>query len=267
MRCNIPEGPECCIFKDNLINTFDNQNINAVEIIGGRYLNQEIPKLNELKFPLMNIKFHCKGKFIYWRTNRPDINLCFTLGMTGAFAPYSKHSAIRFVFDSGDIFFNDPRRFGTFRIFDQKELNDKLNSLGWDVLQDNIPNDIICKTRTYNKLTIAELLMDQHIQSGIGNYAKSELCYRAKILPTRLVSSLSDEEIILLYKEAKNILNISYQKGGASIKSFTDMYGNIGKFFDDFQVYGKKTDPMGNPVTKTLTKDSRTTFFVEGIQV
>jgi len=235
-------------------------------VVGGRYLKQDIYKFDTLTFPLNNTIFNCKGKFIYWKTHNPNINLCFTLGMTGAFAPRSKHSALKFKFDNGNVYFNDPRRFGTFRIFNENELNTKLNSLGWDMLQQEPPNNLIQYVKKFNKLTVSELLMNQNIQSGIGNYAKSEACYAAKILPTRLVSSLSNEEILHLYKEAKNILKISYQQGGATIKSFADMYGNIGKFFDQFKVYGKKSDPLGNNVIRILTKDKRSTFYVDEIQ-
>lgn len=263
----MPEAPECRIFTDNLSKSFDNQSLHSINVIGGRYLKQGINRFDSLKFPLNNVKFNCKGKFIYWQTDDQNMNLCFTLGMTGAFGPKSKHSALDFKFDNGNIFFNDPRRFGTFRIFNQRELNEKLNSLGWDILQEEMPNNIIDQVRKFENKSVAELLMNQKIQAGVGNYIKCEACYMAKILPMVQVRHLSDNEIIRLYKAIKNIARISYEQGGATIRDFADMYGNIGKFFDKFQVYGKKIDPLGNPVDRIITKDKRSSYYVKNIQI
>jgi formamidopyrimidine-DNA glycosylase len=59
----------------------------------------------------------------------------------------------------------------------------------------------------------------------------------------------------------------AYNVGGATIATFKDMYGNSGKFFDQFQIYGKKIDPLGNLVSRELTKDGRSTYYVKGIQL
>lgn len=262
----MPEGPECRIFTSQLNKAFANQSIQNIEIIGGRYLKEPISKFNQLIFPLTNTKFDCRGKFLYWQFDNTDEVFFITLGMAASFGPKSKHSAIKFTFEGGDIYWNDIRRFGTFKISDTIGLNKKLNSLGWDILQEPIPGDILTLTRKFKNKTVAELLMNQKISAGIGNYIKNEGCYRAKILPTRLVSSLSDNEILTLYQESKLVAIEAYTLGGATIKTFADMHGNTGKFFDKFQIYGKKTDPLGNPVTKILTRDGRSTFYVEGIQ-
>lgn len=263
----MPEGPECRIFTDNLIKEFNEQSINSINIISGRYLKEPIKNFNTITYPLKNIKFNCKGKFLFWTSNYSDINLCFVLGMTGAFSSQQvKHSAIKIKFDNGDLFFNDPRRFGTFRILSDKELREKLSSLGWDILQENIPNNIVDRIKKFSHKTIAEVLMDQKIQSGIGNYIKCEACYAARILPTRLISSLNGDEVNFLYEEIKKIAEHSYSEGGATIKTFANMYGNTGKFFDTFQVYGKKFDTFGNTVSRVLTKDNRSTYLVENLQ-
>lgn len=261
----MPESSECRIITDQLNCVFNSQSLLNIKIVGGRYLKQPLQRLPELTYPLSKTQFNCKGKFLYW-TFKDDIVLFFTLGMTGSFGTPSKHSAIRFFFDEGHIDFIDIRRFGTFKISNGDGLNKKLSSLGWDILRDEIPKDVISITRKHNDKTVAELLMDQKVAAGIGNYIKCECCYRAKILPTRLVSSLSDDEIISMYREAKLVAEEAYKYGGATIKTFADMHGNTGKFFDKFQVYGRKTDPYTNLVKTITTKDKRTSYYVEEIQ-
>lgn len=260
----MPECAECRIFTDQLNKEFGGQSLNNVEIVGGRFKKQPINKLNQLIFPLTNTQFKSKGKFLYWTFDEDDV-FFITLGMAASFGPRSKHSAIKFTFDTGDIYFNDIRHFGTLKISDRIGLNIKLNSLGWDILEPTPPT-ILRSVRRFNNKTVAEVMMNQVVFAGCGNYLKSESCYKAKINPTRLVKSLSDEEIFRLCYCLQETVHKAYAVGGATIATFKDLYGNTGKFFDDFKVYGKKQDPLGNPIKRILTKDGRSTFYVETVQ-
>jgi formamidopyrimidine-DNA glycosylase len=54
-----------------------------------------------------------------------------------------------------------------------------------------IDQNFIEKLDKYPKKTLPEILMDQKMFSGIGNYIKSECLYRAKLNPHRTVNSIS----------------------------------------------------------------------------
>lgn len=191
--------------------------------------------------------------------------------MAASFGPKSKHSAMKFSFDKGDIYFNDIRHFGTFKISDQVGLNRKLDTLGWDPLQNPImPADLPNKLREKcERKCIAEALLDQRIFAGVGNYIRSEALYMSKIHPLHPIEGgwrLSNEAIGTLCEQIVLIAQEAYTSGGATIATFKDMYGNTGKFFDKFKVYSRKTDPENRPIIKFKAPDGRSVFFVKDAQ-
>jgi DNA-formamidopyrimidine glycosylase len=179
-----------------------------------------------------------------------------------------KHSRIRLDLSGENVFFNDMRNFGTLKIVKGKGfLIDKLNSLGPDMLNDDIEDDMffkrikMCKNRT-----IAQAVMDQKVISGVGNYLKAEALYISKISPHRSCASLEDQELSLLNESIKKTIRASYETGGATISTYSGFDGEIGEYSRRFLVYNQKTDPHGNTVIKEKTKDGRTTHWVPDVQ-
>ena len=260
----MPEHAEVAIIIDQLNKNFANSSLREVEIVGGKFLKTGIEGLGTVQFPLNKVQFHCHGKFIYWTFSEQPV-VFNHLGMAAGFGQRSKHSAIRFRFDNTDVYFNDIRHFGNFKFASKNDLQLKLNTLGWNPI-DPLPVDFISRLRKYNHKTIAEILLNQSIISGTGNYLKSEICYASKIHPLRTVGSLSDSEILELCNNTTKIIKEAYRAGGATIATFQDLNGNSGKFYNQFKVYSRKTDPNGYSVIKTTTPDKRSTYFVKEIQ-
>lgn len=267
----MPEGAEVRTFVDGLVSKFDNRNLQNIEIVGGRFVKESIAHLDSLIFPLTNVKFSCKGKFIYWSFNSSNDfkHFFFTLGMTGSFGQQqNKHSAIKFTFDNENVFFNDIRRFGTFKIATALDLTEKLNSLGWDPLSSlQIPTNIVAEIRKHNHKNICDVLLDQSIFAGLGNWLKSEILYASKINPFRQVSSLTDEQLLNICQQYKDIIYRAYQCGGATIATYSDLNGNTGSYSQYFKVYGKKKDPLGNFIFTAKDKTGRTTHYVKEVQL
>jgi formamidopyrimidine-DNA glycosylase len=268
----VPEIAEVRRVVDQLSAEYGGQSLLDVQVIGGRFLKEPIANLSCQSFPLTNAQFNAKGKFIYWTfgdpTNEYKEHFFITLGMSASFGKLQKHSAVKFVFSNGEIYFNDIRRFGTIKVgMTNWWLNNKLKSLGWDALQDpQIPNGFLADVKKHGKKTIAEVLMNQSMFAGCGNYLKSEILYAAKIHPNRLVASFSDDDLLKIGEHYIRIAHEAYRCGGATIATYSDLYGNVGEFYKEFKVYGRKFDPDGNPVVKIKTKDGRTSHIVERVQ-
>lgn len=269
----MPEVAEVRRYVDQLNKEYGGQTLKSVNIIGGRFTSKDNTGLSLVKFPLVDTQFNCKGKFIYWSmkeapVNNKSIYFFITLGMAGSFGKRNKHSALEFNFGLESVYFNDIRHFGTFKtIFSTSELSEKINSLGWDPLDvPYYPSHMLLKLRNYNYKTIAEVLMDQKVFAGVGNYIRSEALYRAGIKPDRYISAMKDDEIKNLCMHIIDICDEAYKCGGATIATYSDLYGNVGTFYDQFKVYGKKKDPLGNPVLKMTAADGRTVHYVESIQ-
>lgn len=271
----MPEIAECRRYVDQLNKEYGGHDLLNVEIVGGRFLKDKYleTNLSLLHFPMKNVTMNSKGKFIYWKMTETStdqtIYFFITLGMAASFGKKNKHSAVKFTFDNDVVYYNDVRHFGTINVsFGEKELLKKLKSLGWDPLQnDSIPNELIPTLRSKkNYKTIAETLLDQKIFAGVGNYIRSEALYRAGIHPNKVIYKLTDAELTSLCNHIIDIVDEAYQCGGATIATYSDLYGNVGTFFNQFKVYGKKQDPLGNKVLTLTADDGRTVHYVKEIQ-
>lgn len=255
----MPEGPEVKLFVDKLNINYKNKTIKKVKINSGRYVKNPILNLFCLNGKKIN-SFNCKGKFIWFELD--DLVVFNTLGMTGSWSNISsKHTRMTIEFKSGEkLYFNDIRNFGTFQLKTYDELNKKLKSIGPDMLS-NPPNDFISRLRKQNHKNICEVLMNQKIISGIGNYIKAESLWYSRINPHSFIKDLTDENLELLDKSIRFVINKSYQEQGATIQTYYTFDGESGSAVDGFVVYGRKKDYEGNNVIKESTKDKRTTHW------
>lgn len=238
--------------------------------------------------PLRVQRIDTRGKFLYWTLRKihwtdqdPSDGACWllaTFGMSGQFSPQAgKHPCMEMKFRDGSaIYFNDPRHFGTIKfVSDRQVLTDKLASLGWDPLQDQLSDYREPPSYTYfdhiqqslqTTKPIGQLLMDQSIFAGSGNYVRAESLYAAKLSPWRQGKSLSFEEILSLCESIKTVMQDSYNHQGATILTYRDAYGAEGKYSGLFKCYGQKKDPEGHPIIKEPTPDGRTMHWCPMVQ-
>ena len=218
-----------------------------------------------------------KGKLMYWTFNNGWHMLC-TFGMSGQWSETEgnhpclivQHADPNNPTDEKEIVFNDPRHFGTIKFSNRsKDLTSKLNELGWDPLHDSLPTYLSWLTKSIQKSSkpIGQLLMDQGIFAGVGNYIRAEALYLAKISPWRKGSSLSTTEITTLCESIVTVMNESYSYQGATILTYKDSYGNEGRYTSCFKVYGQDKDPLGNAIVKETTPEGRSIHWCPTIQV
>lgn len=266
----MPEIAECAKYTTQLQHEYGGHDLLSVKAVGGRFLKEGLsapfPSWT-IKYSLKNVQFNSKGKFLYWSFDG-EIYFFITLGMSGSFGKQNKHSAIEFVFDNGTVYFNDIRHFGTFKVVKGKsELNKKLNSLGWDPLKEpKAPNSLLPAIRKQNSKAIGAVLMDQKVFAGLGNYLRSEILYASGINPFTLTSDLSDQSLLTIAENYRRIAEEAYQHGGATLATYSDLYGISGDFYKQFKVYGKKKDPLGNTVLSQEGPDGRTVHWVRELQ-
>tara|TARA_B100000768_G_C11211862_1_gene346388 strand:+ start:173 stop:982 length:810 start_codon:yes stop_codon:yes gene_type:complete len=269
----MPEGPEVKNIVNELSKFLKNKNLNSILIHSGRYSKKYPDNFLEFekKLPLKILEVKCKGKFIWFQLEN-KWSIWNTLGMSGGWnLEKSKHSHIEFLVENQSIFFTDVRNFGTFKFCnDESKLNKKLKSLGPDILEKEFNLEIfmkILKKKSLLNKTIPEVFMNQSHISGIGNYLKSEILYKSKISPFRVINSLSIYEIETLFTNIIKIANNSYKSGGATIRNYSNINSEEGTYTFQFKVYQMKKDPLGNIVQKIQTKDRRTTHWVPEIQI
>lgn len=287
----MPEGPECTRTCRQLDRATRGKSLVNINFISGRYV-KNLPTgfanfyiaLDEKHLPIKGV-FN-KGKFIWWEFGDllPICYMYTTLGMTGNFKfQPSKHTRIAFYFDDDTaIYYNDQRNFGTTKfVFDTSEHEKKLRSIGPDMLNNPCTlSHYVDIARRKPTWTVVKWLMDQSQISGVGNIYKSESLFLAGIAPHRTMGSLDDEELEKLYYAVCKVLSASYESGGATIRNYSDLYNNHGKYTrfasnpteiveargGHVMVYNQKEDIYGNPVERIKLNDGRTTFWSPAVQ-
>lgn len=266
----MPEGPEVRRVYEDLRREIGDSRVTQLQVFSGRFLKKQPIGLNEVKLPSRVIDGGVKGKFM-WLEFETGATMWITLGMSGYWSTESgthSHFGIG-IEDSRALYFVDQRRFGTIKFsHDRAELNKKLASLGGDALND--PEFTLVKFNSainkYPNKTIVEVLMDQRVCAGVGNYIKCEVLYRSGISPHRRVKDIDQIEVAVLFNWIQKIMHASYAQGGASIRNYQRLGGEKGEFVFEFEVYAQKTDPRGNTVIREETLDGRTTHWVPEVQ-
>jgi len=275
----MPEGPEVKRTVDKL-KKFQNKILTQVIINSGRYLKKMFKKQEEFMsdLPLKIMEINCKGKFIYWKFDNNKV-LFNTLGMSGTWttSKKEKHNNLTFIINNKELYFNDYRNFGTLMYQTEKELENKLKSLGVDIIQDFKNYNLFRKNieRKRNDALIGITLLDQKIVSGCGNYLRAEVLYHSKISPYREIKNLKEKEIENLWEKLTKIAWIFYDiNKGITSKVFTKSdylvklyyqknYQTYG-YYTNFYIYDKEKDKLGNKVLKEKL-GSRTIHWVKNV--
>ena len=143
--------------------------------------------------------------------------------------------------DSSKLFFNDLRKFGWMRIVNKLEVDKLLSEYGVEPLTKEFNlkkfKEIL---KRYPNRKIKQILMDQSLIAGIGNIYCDESCFGAKILPTRIIQTLKEEEIKLLYRCIPKLLKFAISKKGTSANTYIQLGGKLGGMEPYLKVYARK---------------------------
>ena len=188
----------------------------------------------------------------------PSLVLAFHLKMTGGFCilpegtPPQKHTRIIFDLEQGGhpatrLFFNDIRTFGFCRVMRPGELNawPFWRALGPEPLEGEAEALAAHLALSFRQRrgAVKAALLDQSLIAGIGNIYADESLFRAGIRPDVPAGSISEAKLLKLAKAIQDILLLSIQECGSSIRDYKDANGKAGAFQNSFAVYGRKGLP------------------------
>lgn len=165
----------------------------------------------------------------------------------------NKYSHIIFTFqDKSQLFFNDLRQFGYLQIVDNtQEIIDKygIEPLTKEFTLNNF-QDIFKK----RKGILKPLLLNQTIIAGLGNIYVDEVCFQAKVLPTRQVNTLDTKEITKLYQACQQVIKKAVTYRGTTFSDYKDTAGKAGNFVQYLKVYGRSNERCLNCKQSTIKK-------------
>lgn len=166
------------------------------------------------------------------------------------------HLNVEFITDSGKTFyFYDQLSFGTLKVIETKEeLEKKMKELGPDMMDETITFDIfktqITKGQNKNK-AIGNVIVNQKLISGVGNYLRADALYMAKISPFRKVEDVNDDEMKVLFESIKALIWGDYNRKYGIKMGLVDKEIKIPSDYDrDFFIYRHEKDINGKKVKK-----------------
>ncbi|MBR9683849.1 bifunctional DNA-formamidopyrimidine glycosylase/DNA-(apurinic or apyrimidinic site) lyase [Candidatus Woesearchaeota archaeon] len=178
-----------------------------------------------------------------------------------------KSTHVIFTFqDHTVLFFNDWRKFGFVKVIPTKDLAEHFQKTGPEPL--TLPLSKFKKIlRKRPRSKIKPLLLEQSVIAGIGNIYAQEACYKAHILPTRTIASLTDLELKNLLSAIKTILNSAIKHQGTSFDtSYRTAENKPGGYEPYVKVYHRKNCPKCQSKLKIIKQNGRSTYYCEKCQ-
>jgi formamidopyrimidine-DNA glycosylase len=219
-----------------------------------------------------------RGKYLVVSLHR-DQDLVLHLGMSGQLLlatpedPALRHTHVILGWNDPDgpreLRFVDPRTFG--EVFIAQPGGPELSHLGVDPLVDVPDGAALAERLRARRTQLKALLMDQRFLAGIGNIYSDEILFAARLRYDRRSDTLTDDDVQQLHQAITGILTAAIAARGSSLadEQYRDLFGQIGGFQRQHQVYGREGEPCprcGQPFVRIKT-GGRSTFFCPRCQV
>lgn len=193
--------------------------------------------------PLLSVER--RGKYLLLATARGTLIL--HLGMSGNLRittpeqTVRKHDHIDFIFaDDTVLRFNDQRRFGaTLWTAEDPLLHPLLATLGPEPLSTAFDASYLRQRAANRAVPIKSLIMDSHVVVGVGNIYASEALFLAGVKPIRPAGELDTPACEALVTAIKTVLQQAIDKGGTTLRDFSNAEGKPGYFKQSLNVYGR----------------------------
>jgi formamidopyrimidine-DNA glycosylase len=211
-----------------------------------------------------------RGKYLLLDLDRGVLLL--HLGMSGSlrFDREMPQAALHDHFDlattHGVLRLNDPRRFGAVvhcRSETAPEAVKLLGALGVEPLGEGFELDAFHVALKKRKAPIKQVLLAGDIVVGVGNIYASEALFLAGIRPTLSSARISKPRAARLHAAIREVLARAVEKGGSTLRDFSNAHGESGYFQLEAMVYDRKGEPCrvcGSPI-RMIRQGQRATYF------
>ena len=156
--------------------------------------------------------------------------------------PERKHAHIFIQFEDGvTLVYEDVRKFGTMELLAPELLDAYFASkkLGPEPTEEDFDLENFKVALKKSKKPIKSHLLDQTLVAGLGNIYVDEVLWRAKVHPASPSQSLTRAEATAIHDQTIVVLCQAVEKGGSTIRTYTNAFGEDGTMQDFHQVYDK----------------------------
>lgn len=153
----------------------------------------------------------------------------------------NKYSYIILKFeDNSQLFFNDMRQFGFWQILNTQDKEDLKKKYGPEPGSKNYNFRSFKKALVGRKSVLKSTLLNQQIIAGIGNIYVDEICFRAKVMPTRRINTLTEQELKKLYQASQYIIKKAIANKGTTFSDYRNAEGHKGNYIKYLKVFGRQ---------------------------
>ena len=184
--------------------------------------------------------------------------------MTGKFLyEEGNHSHIRFDIEDEEpfsVYFDDTRYFGKIEIIESAKESKYFSDIGPCLLKHAMNEDTWITSEEWTKIfkhkllrrKMCDIMIDQSIIAGIGQYLMVEILYYSCIHPKRIGNTITKKELDLIRINSHKIVKLSYDYGGFTLRDFLSPSKKPGVY--PAAVYGKTSVAVYDDETK-ITKN------------
>jgi len=203
--------------------------------------------------------------------------LLMHLGMSGSlnFSPAQPepgpHDHFDLVTTRGVLRLNDPRRFGAV-VYAEAEASagavKLLGKLGMEPLTDGFDVKAFHTGLKQRSTAIKQVLLAGELVVGVGNIYASEALFMSGIRPTLKALKISRPRATRLHAAIREVLARAVEKGGSTLRDFSNANGETGYFQLEAMVYDRKGEPCrvcASPI-KMIRQGQRATYFCPDCQ-
>ena len=216
-----------------------------------------------------------RGKYLL--LDLSDGLLLIHLGMSGSLSFESQqalagaHDHFDLATSRGTLRLHDPRRFGAvvFASHESDPVAQKLlGKLGVEPLGDQFDLRAFSQSLKKRKGPIKQVLLAGDVVVGVGNIYASEALFMSAIRPTTRALRLSRARMALLHTAVREVLARAVEKGGSTLRDFSNAQGESGHFQLEAMVYGREGQACkvcATPI-QAIRQGQRSTFFCPSCQ-
>ena len=197
-----------------------------------------------------------RGKYLVLRLES-GLALLVHLRMTGGFAfePASHERAILELDDGTRLAYRDIRRFGTWLVLEDAELDPYLaGKNGPEPLGPRFTADWLAARLATRRAAVKSVLLDQRVVAGLGNIYADEALWRARVNPLLPAERLTRDEAGRVHRAIRAALRTGIERQGSTLRDYARPDGSAGSMQEEFRVYGRDGLPCprcGTPIAKT----------------
>ena len=242
----MPELPEVETVRRGLEKLILGKKISSIEIRYPKMIKTDLDEFqNEVPGQIIK-SMGRRGKYLLFHLS--DKILISHLRMEGKYfyypgqVPERKHAHVLIHFeDGGTLVYEDVRKFGTMELLAPELLDAYFVSkkLGPEPTEQDFDLGRFKRALKKSKKPIKSHLLDQTLVAGLGNIYVDEVLWRAKVHPSRTSKSLSAQEARKVHDQTIEVLGQAVEKGGSTIRTYTNAFGEDGTMQDFHQVYDK----------------------------